>query len=112
MCIRDRARSAQRPYRGSGQGIGDRGGDALRALAIPAFWHATGAPDFVDALVGRDDRRRRGPGQLVGALLAGDGALGALAQRDAGNAEHRGLLLDCLLYTSDAADERSSVDLG
>ena len=37
------------------------------------------------------------------------------AHRDAGHhlhADRRGRLHDCLLYTSDAADERSSVDLG
>ena len=55
----------------------------------------------------RDRQHAADDGLDGGAALAGDLAADEVVGLDAG-----GALVDCLLYTSDAADERSSVDLG
>ena len=68
----------------------------------------------------RDLVRSRGLGdvykrqvvEVLGATKAGVGVRGLRRHRAGGLQDRRGLDRACLLYTSDAADERSSVDLG
>src|SRR5678815_4052540 len=59
-----------------------------------------------------DDHSTGGSGGMGGTTAVAGSGGGVSAGKSGGTAAGTGGALPCLLYTSDAADERSSVDLG
>ena len=69
--------------------------NAFGGVAVPERWNAAGlAFSSEDRLSGGDDFGRVGANELVGPLRDGDGALGVLAESEAGDAEGGGFFLD------------------